>query len=387
MNQKKYDVIVAGSGPAGLSVASHCSKKGLKTACISPDIDETWENNFGVWRDEIEGLGLDDTFNQCWEKSDFIFTEKLTKTFNRAYIQFDRDKLKAKFIEMGDKNNLDIIKGKLKRLEHKESNTLLWSEDGDQYETSIVIDASGFDPVFLNRPGKKADTWQIAYGVMAKVDKHPFPVDRFVMMDFRYKFLKGDDYPPTICYIMPFSSDTIFFEETSIVDRPAVEMELLQERLQKRLDSLDVTILDKDWEEFCYIPTNMPFPDLKQRVIGFGAAACYVHPNTGYSVSLSLKYAPKLAETIYQGLNADNVSLEKIAQNAWKTIWPSYRRRMDIANKLGMGLFCIVSIRQLSFILRRFFSCPDKVWQGYLSNDARFLDLLRGFFKLPGRSR
>ena len=87
---------------------------------------------------------------------------------------------------------------------------MLTSDEGNQYEAAIVIDASGFEPIFLNRPGKKADVWQVAYGVMAKVNRHPYPVDHFVMMDFRHNFLKGEDYPPTICYVMPFSPEMIF---------------------------------------------------------------------------------------------------------------------------------------------------------------------------------
>ena len=379
MSRKKYDVIVAGSGPAGLSAAGHCSRKGLKTACISPDLYETWENNYGVWRDEIAGLGLEGTFNHCWEKSDFIFSNTRTKTLRRAYVQFDRDKLKAGLIDQGHQQNLDLIPDKLDGLEHQKSHSLLTAESGAQYETSLVVDATGFEPVFLTRPGKSADVWQIAYGVMAKVDRHPYPVDHFVMMDFRHDFLNGDTYPPTICYVMPFTADTIFFEETSIVDRPAVRMELLQERLQKRLNRLGVTIKEKEWEEFCYIPTNMPLPDLKQRVIGFGAAAGLVHPNTGYSVSLSLKYAPKLADTLYRGLNKPGASPENIAREAWQTIWPGYRRRMDICNKAGMEIFNVLTIRQLSWLLNAFFNFPDKVWRGYLSNDAGFLELMSGF--------
>ncbi len=379
MSRNKYDIVVAGSGPAGLAIAGHCAGKGLKTACVSPDIDERWENNYGVWKDEIKELDIEDTFNHAWDKADFIFNEKSTRTFEHTYIQFDRDKLKAKLISQGGERNLNLIKDKLEKFEHGDTYTRLYSENNDQYESAIVIDASGFEPVFLKRPGKKADVMQVAYGVMAKVDKHPYPVDHFTMMDFRYEFLKGDDYPPAICYVMPFSNDTIFFEETSVVDRPGVKMELLQDRLRKRLEYLDVKIKEKEWEEFCYIPTNPPLPDFKQRVIGLGAGAGLIHANTGYSVAVNLNLAPALADTIYEGLNASNASLDSISQKAWNTLWTPQIKRMDVINRLGMELFCKINIRQLSFLMRMFFSFPDQVWQGYLSNDTSISKIMKGF--------
>lgn len=384
MSEKKYDVIVAGSGPAGLAAASHCSRRGLRTACISPDIDERWENNYGVWREEVKTLGLEDAYNHLWERADFIFSEKLTKTFDYAYIQFNGEKLKAKLINDGGKNNLDLIKQKLEKVEHNDTGSKVWSDNGDQYEATVVIDASGFEPVFLNRPGKKADTLQVAYGVAAKVDRHPYPVDRFTMMDFRYEFLKGDDYPPTICYIMPFSNDYIFFEETSIVNRPGVKMEVLQDRLEKRLKSIGVTIKKKDWEEFCYIPTNPPRPDFKQRVIGFGAAAGLIHSNTGYCAALNLNLAPVLADSIYNDLNS-GVQPDQLSKNAWGTLWPGWRKRMAIFNRGGMELFNRITIKQLILFLRMFFSFPDKVWQGYLSNNVSFWYIQKEFLKGYGK--
>ena len=56
MSNMTWDVVVAGAGPAGLSLASACAERGLKTLCIAPDVAKRWENNFGTWVDEVSPM-------------------------------------------------------------------------------------------------------------------------------------------------------------------------------------------------------------------------------------------------------------------------------------------------------------------------------------------
>ena len=48
-------------------------------------------------------------------------------------------------------------------------------------------------------------------------------------------------------------------------------------------------------EEWSYIPVGGPLPLGSQAVTAFGAAANLVHPATGYSITRSLREAPRLA--------------------------------------------------------------------------------------------
>ena len=47
---------------------------------------------------------------------------------------------------------------------------------------------------------------------------------------------------PTFLYAMPFSKKRIFFEETSLVGRPALAFEDLKDRLYARLKHLNVKV-------------------------------------------------------------------------------------------------------------------------------------------------
>lgn len=49
------DVAVIGCGPAGLALAAELAERGLSVALLAPDAPIV--NNYGVWADELEGLG------------------------------------------------------------------------------------------------------------------------------------------------------------------------------------------------------------------------------------------------------------------------------------------------------------------------------------------
>ena len=69
--------------------------------------------------------------------------------------------------------------------------------------------------------------YQVAYGILAEVDEHPFDLDKMLFMDWRDSHLpEGSEIKernrrvPTFLYAMPFSPTRIFLEETSLVARP-----------------------------------------------------------------------------------------------------------------------------------------------------------------------
>lgn len=55
--ENRFDLIVVGCGPAGLSAADRASAKGLRVALVDPRPLSLWRNNYGVWVDEFEDLG------------------------------------------------------------------------------------------------------------------------------------------------------------------------------------------------------------------------------------------------------------------------------------------------------------------------------------------
>ena len=65
----KLDLIVAGAGPSGIAVAERVSAAGYKVCVVDPAPLTHWPNNYGVWVDEFEAMGLDDCLEIVWPKA------------------------------------------------------------------------------------------------------------------------------------------------------------------------------------------------------------------------------------------------------------------------------------------------------------------------------
>lgn len=65
----KLDLIVAGAGPSGIAVAERVSAAGYKVCVVDPAPLAHWPNNYGVWVDEFEAMGLDDCLEIIWSKA------------------------------------------------------------------------------------------------------------------------------------------------------------------------------------------------------------------------------------------------------------------------------------------------------------------------------
>ena len=78
----------------------------------------------------------------------------------------------------------------------------------------------------------------------------------------------NDDHP-TFLYAMPLTETKIFFEETSLVERPGLEFDDLKVKLQQRLDSLGIKVKSVSEEEYCLIPMGGVLPTLPQRTLGW----------------------------------------------------------------------------------------------------------------------
>jgi lycopene beta-cyclase len=63
------DLVVAGAGPSGLAVAARVAAAGYSVCVIDPNPLGIWPNNYGVWVDEFEAMGLEDCLEVIWPKA------------------------------------------------------------------------------------------------------------------------------------------------------------------------------------------------------------------------------------------------------------------------------------------------------------------------------
>jgi len=214
---------------------------------------------------------------------------------------------------------------------------------------------------------------------------------------------------PTFLYAMPFSANHIFLEETSLVARPGVPMDIIQKRMELRLKHLGIHVRSIEEDERCIIPMGGVLPVIPQRVLGIGGTAGMVHPSTGYMVARTLAAAPTLAESVLQKLgvsasnhipsrpqNPPNVvsstpspgneasSVEDgsgpkgddLAAGVWADLWPLERQQQRAFFCFGMEVLVKLDLAGTRRFFDAFFDLEPRLWQGFLSSRLYFMDLI-----------
>ncbi|KAK3288595.1 hypothetical protein CYMTET_3931 [Cymbomonas tetramitiformis] len=371
--ESPLDLLVVGCGPAGLGAASKASAKGLKVGLVDPAPYSLWPNNYGVWVDEFEELGLDDCFNRTWAKSRVVIENGSPEgvILDRQYAQVDRVKLKSKLLDTCIGQGVGFRQGKVDQVEHKDRQSVLVLDSGELLHARAVLDATGHSRRLVEFDRSFTPGYQAAFGILAEVESHPFPLDEMLFMDWRSDHLDEsgtarNDKLPTFLYAMPFSPTLVFMEETSLVARPALEFDDLKDRMKQRLESLGVKVTKVVEEEYCLIPMGGVLPTLPQRALGIGGTAGMVHPSTGFMVSKTLASADVLVEELSKQINEDKSS-SQIADAVWARVWPEQDKRVRTFMCFGMETLMSLDISGTRRFFSTFFSLPKEMWGGFLS--------------------
>ncbi|KAJ6755499.1 UBIQUINONE BIOSYNTHESIS MONOOXYGENASE COQ6 MITOCHONDRIAL [Salix purpurea] len=125
------------------------------------------------------------------------------------------------------------------KVKHEEFESSIACDDGIELRASLVVDASGFASTFTEYDKPRNNGYQIAHGILAEVDHHPFDLDKMVLMDWRDSHMGNEpclrannSKVSTFLYAMPFYSKFVFFEETSLkakYDKLCMPMQRLSE--------------------------------------------------------------------------------------------------------------------------------------------------------------
>lgn len=428
------DVLVLGSGPAARAISTLLASStsngsgGFDVLVADANFDRRWVPNYGVWQDEWEsirevyssfGQPLGDAcIDRLWSVTDCFFGGSFDipvdyrLRLDRPYCRVDRDSLRRTLSPESEVDVLNEGEGAARyrvvranhiskatavnvyspagSLSHDESGStvMLQAKDGEtiQVRAKVVVDCTGHeskivlkdDRVKSNPPG-----FQIAYGVLAKLDESsvpdanfagPYSKEAMTLFDYRTDhFPDGSnelykaETAPTFNYVMPLDSNRVFFEETSLVARPAVSFEECKERCMTRLEHLGITVSEIEEEEFCYIPMGGPLPAKDQRVVGFGGSSAMVHPSTGYHLCRAMIGAGSVARVIRDELSSPDFNPDRAAARAYDAIWsPSNIGQRNFA-VFGGEFLMKQKVEGLRGFFDGFFKLPLEMWAGFLA--------------------
>ncbi len=379
------DILVIGAGPAGLAASAQLARAGLRVGCLAPKHPSPWPNNYGVWEDEIAALGLADCYERRYERVAVWADERRRHELGRVYLRLDNERLRGRLSQWCDDAGVAWLEGMAEAVAFDDTGATVTAGDGTTHRATLVVEATGHRPRFVEREPGRTSAFQAAYGEVARFDYSPIADEELVLMDYRDHFIP-DGLPgrstPTFLYAMALGDGRYFVEETSLAARPAMEFDVLESRLAARLGARDVWSSEVEEVERCLIPLDSPLPVREQRAVGFGAAASMVHPATGYQMAAMLRAAPSLARAIAQALGAGEASPHKAARAAWRALWPAEKVR---ARKMWLfGLECLVGLdaEQTRAFFDAFFALPDEQWRGYMSGTLSAAQIARAMWGL-----
>ncbi len=369
------DILILGSGPAALCLASELAKQNLKIKGISTKSPyEKWENTYGIWASELEELGLEALLSHRWSKTVSYFGNGIKNEGNNPTKHFYDYGLINQ--EAFQNELLKTCKGiqwlnetaKIIKSENKISEVICLS--GLKLKARLVIDASGHKSKFIKRPLLKEVAQQAAYGIVGKFTTPPVNKDQFVLMDFRSDHLNDEELlsSPSFLYAMDLGNETYFVEETSLASYPALSQDHLKKRLLSRLNNKGINIKEIFHEENCLFPMNLPLPYKNQSVLGFGGAASMVHPASGYMIGSLLRRAPLLAKKLAIFLKEPNCSSLELASKGWSVLWPYELTQRHRLYQYGLQRLMSFDESRLRSFFSNFFRLSTKEWVGFLTN-------------------
>ena len=394
------DVLVLGAGPAGMAIASALGKEKLDVEVLSPNgPEEPWPNTYGIWGKEVDQLGLQDLLEYRWKNTVSFFghgspeehhyENKATEHF-LDYGLFDKKKLHSYWLNECNKSFIKWHEGFAEKINHQKNKSTVTTNDGKNYSARLVIDATGYDPVFLKLKTCGPLAVQTCYGIVGSFSKPPLKKGQFVLMDYRNDHLNDEQKkePPTFLYAMDMGNGKYFLEETSLGLVNPLTMENLKERLEKRLIYRDISITSMQHEELgLFLPMNMPIPDFQQQILGYGGAASMVHPASGYLIGNVLRRAPLVAKAISTAMKDKKLSTCHIAKKGWESLWPKELIRKKSLYQFGLEKLMRFDEKLLREFFGSFFKLPKTQWYGFLTDTLSLREIVYAmcimFIKAP----
>ena len=379
----KCDVLIIGGGPAGRALAFEFARLSRSVIIVDVNPNQPWNSTYGTWVDDLDNRNDAAELQRCFQRTwpQVRVVGKVEHQLSRPYGIFDNSLLQKYLTH----DAVKFCKGDVVRVQHSDDNFLqVHLSTNEQFEARVVFDCGGTQSSLLLRNNQYTGGFQSAYGVHTEATG-AVQAGSFTLMDWSTP-AGASASPATFLYAFDLGNGTAMVEETSLVERDAVSDAVLRQRLEQRLgrDFSQAT----QQVEHVRIAMGGSLPSRIGPVVGFGAAAGFIHPVTGYSVAASLRSAPRVARAVSEALTRAE-SADDIARVGWNTVWPTSFLRTRVLHDFGLAALSRLTTADIQVFFDHFFSLPQSHWSGYLRIDtkARHIaqNMTRLFFNVPLR--
>lgn len=361
------DVAIVGGGPAGLALARALQLRGVAPVVVAAQAE--WHATYGVWRDDVAdcdlGSELEALVRGAWPTVRVVGRRQ--HLLQRPYVVFDNARLRDSLAA-----GVQVRSDTAVQAEHTVDTTALRLKSGATITTRLVIDATGSGELLARRTesvGAQSTGAQTAYGLLlgATSKTGSANVARTSGVEPGVFTLMDWSMPPTFFYGAQFNDGRTLVEETSLYAKPPRDLDDLRTRLAARL-GVDATA-QADSVERVHIAMGGSLPARTTRVVGFGAAAGFVHPVTGYSVAASLRATTRVANEIAYQLGHASKGTD-LSLAVWGAVWPKHLVRSRGWHDMGLAVLGSLHPRLVGGFFDTFFELPQAQWSGYLRIDS-----------------
>lgn len=383
MDAAVHDVAIIGAGPAGLGLAAACADLGLRPVLVAPEPDARWWANYGGWYTDVEACGLSPVVRRRWEEVMVVIDDTRAVDVGRPYALLDRDALQDALAARAA--GAGRVRGRAGGIVAEGDHMAVL--DGAAHgaivlaRARVVVDASGHEPA-LAPPRPRVPGVQTALGWEVTCAPGSFRPGTCTLMDFRGDHLPPDDpfgAVPSFLYALPTDDRRALLEETVLVARPLVPLEVLEVRLRRRLARLGIEVEQVDAVERCFIPMGGGLPPGDRWVAAFGGAAGMVHPATGYQVLRALAAAPRVARAVAE---ARSLPPARRAAHVRRAVWPRDARARQALYDFGMEAMLGFSAAEVRAFFAHFFALDATAWASYLSDTGDAASVKRTMWAL-----
>jgi lycopene beta-cyclase len=368
-------VVVLGSGPASLSLATALAIQQVPVQLIAPLPEATWTQTYGMWTDQWSTqlaltIGLVNPWKRQWGR--VIAIGRQEHDVGRAYGIVDNQRVQAAFLNAGTASgHLTLRTGNVDSVTTNEDCSTVVLNKGRPVKAQLVFDGTGSRSTLVAREQRTSQpVLQTAFGRIVTALNVPFDEHVCVLMDWRGEARQD----ATFLYALPFGDGQWLFEETSLGRRGGLSQTELAQRLDARLESLGIVVIEEHDTEAVSFEMDIPLPQTGGQVVPIGAAAALVHPATGYSVAASFRTALTIAEVTANAMSS-GASTQQLAQKCNDTMWSSDRRKARGLETYGLERLLTMDQTDTRSFFDTFFSLPAQQTALYLGGTASTKDL------------
>ncbi len=305
----KVDVIVIGSGIAGLAIAAALGRQKLKALVIGPDIAESnFDSEFVFENSTITNLPDIHTAENV-----FCSSSGQTHELPRTLLSVNSKSLYQRFLMSCADNGVGMMHGRaVKIVSYRKMHRVDWipNQVGDvqlpkeELFAPLVIDASGASSIFSPNPVGFTSTFR-------KILRGSGP-----LFEGRFSYFENATLPPDQSFLRGFQHDDgrYFVDEVCLFSESPIAEKILEDRLSTRLEIMGFTIDDEFQTTYNYTPLFSE--DRSSKFLAFGDASAMANPITGEATSRIINTAPKLAKVISESMQRSPQEIADLGREA-----------------------------------------------------------------------